>query len=151
MHAELKLALIYLQALQVAFLLLHDWVPLGRLSNLDAVRASDPPARLLLVTVLSAAPFAAVLAVCCHYGAGQWPGWLLTWLRVTYGAALIGAIVAWWGPYLLWRSPERARRYQTRFAGTLKFLPERHGVSPDVLHVAFHACVVATVILALAV
>jgi len=32
-----KLALLVLQGLQVAFVLLHDWVPMGRLSNLAAL------------------------------------------------------------------------------------------------------------------
>jgi len=150
MQPALKIALIGLQGLQVAFLALHDWVPLGRLSNLEAVRASDPPGELLRVTVLSTLPFAAVFVVCCAYWTGAWPMWLQTWLVVTCVAAAVGAVLAWWGPYLLWRNPERARRYQIRFAGTLRFLPERHGIAPDALHVAFHACVVATLVLALA-
>ena len=150
MHPQLQIALICLQGVQVAFLALHDWAPLGRLSNLEAVRASDPAGKLLAVTAVSVLPFAAVLFVCCEYWTAPWPMWLRTWLVVTYGAAAVGAIVAWWGPYLLWRSPERAERYRTRFAGTLKFLPERHGIAPDVLHVAFHACVLTTLGLALA-
>ncbi|MGH7025445.1 MAG: hypothetical protein ACREEB_17905 [Caulobacteraceae bacterium] len=149
MQPAVKLSLIGLQGLQVAFLLLHDWIPLGRLSNLEAVRASDPAGKLLLVTVVSALPFAAVFAVSCAYWTGPWPMWLRIWLTLTYIAAVFGAIQAWWGPYLLWGSPERARRYEVRFAGTLKFLPERHGIAPDVLHVAFHCCVLATVILSL--
>src|SRR5271168_20816 len=143
MHAQLKIALISLQGLQVAFLALHDWVPLGRLSNLEAVRASDAPGRLLVVTAVSMLPFGAVFVVSCEYWTAPWPMWLQTWLVFTYSAAVVGAIIAWWGPYLLWRSPERAERYQTRFAGTLKFLPQRHGIAPDVLHVAFHACILA--------
>ncbi len=150
MHSQLKIALICLQGVQVAFLALHDWVPLGRLSNLEAVRASDPPGKLLAVTALSVLPFAAVLVVSGYHWTGPWPMWLRTWLVFTYGAAVVGAIMAWWGPYLFWRSPERAARYRVRFAGTLKFLPERHGIAPDALHVAFHACLLATLGLALA-
>jgi hypothetical protein len=33
----------------------------------------------------------------------------------------------------------RATRYQERFANTHAFLPPRHGIRPDTLHVAFHA------------
>lgn len=132
----------------MAFLLLHDWVPLGRLSNLKAVRESDPPGKLLLVTLLSALPFALVFGVTCAYWkAPRWPMWLKMWLWYTYGAALLGTIFAWWGPYLFWQSPERARRYQVRFAGTAKFLPERNGFAPDTLHVVYHLCIVATLVL----
>jgi hypothetical protein len=148
MAPTVRTGLLVLQGLQVVFLLLHDWVPLGRLSNLKAVRESDPPLKLFWTTILSALPFALVFAVCCMYwNAPRWPMWLHTWLWYTYGAALAGTIFAWWGPYLLWQSPERAERYRVRFAGTMKFLPERNGFAPDTLHVIYHLCVLATVIL----
>jgi hypothetical protein len=143
-----KITLLVLQGIQVLFLLLHDWVPLGRLSNLEAVRASDTRARLFWTTILSALPFALVFAVCCAHGTlARWPGWLQTWLWWTYGLTLVGTVFAWWGPYLLWHSPERAERYKVRFAGTWKFLPERNGIAPDALHVLYHLCVLATVVL----
>jgi len=143
-----RIGLLALQGVQVAFLLLHDWVPLGRLSNLEAVRASDPPRKLLIVTLLSALPFALVFGVCCAYwNAPKWPMWLQMWLWYTYGFAVVGTVLAWWGPYLLWKSPERAERYKVRFAGTWKFLPEHHGISPDTLHVLYHLCVWATLVL----
>jgi hypothetical protein len=145
MTTEVRFGLIGLQGVQVAFLLLHDWVPLGRLSNLKAVRESDSTAKLFWTTVLSALPFALVFGVCCAYAhAARWPGWLMTWLWWTYGLALAGAVMAWWGPYLLWHSPERVERYRVRFAGTWKFLPERNGITPDTLHVMYHLCIVAT-------
>ncbi|HEY3988361.1 MAG TPA: hypothetical protein VGM02_03615 [Acidobacteriaceae bacterium] len=148
MAPAVKIGLLALQGVQVVFLLLHDWVPLGRLSNLKAIRASDPPGRLLVVTLLSALPFALVFGVCCAYWkAPHWPAWLETWLWYTYGAALLGTLFAWWGPYLFWQSPERAERYRARFAGTMKFLPERNGFAPDALHVAYHLCIVGTVVL----
>ena len=149
MASRVEISLIVLQALQLAFLLLHDWVPLGRLNNLAAVRASDPPAKLLQATLLSALPFALVFGVTCAYGARPWPMWLQTWLLYTYLAAAAGAIIAWWGPYLFWRSPKREERYRIRFAGTLKLLPERHGISPDALHIGFHLCILATLVLIL--
>ena len=137
-----------LQAVQVAFLLLHDYVPLGRLSNREAVRGSDSPAKLFWTTVLSALPFVAVFVVCCAYWrAPQWPMWLRTWLWYTYVLALVGALIAWWLPYLVLPNPERAARYRVRFAGTIKFLPERNGIAPDTLHVLYHLCIVATVVL----
>jgi len=148
MVPAVKFGLLGLQGLQVVFLLLHDWVPLGRLSNLKAVRGSDSTTKLFWVTVLSALPFGLVFGVCCvHWRDQRWPVWLQSWLWYTYGAALVGTIIAWWGPYLLWESPERAERYKVRFAGTMKFLPERNGIAPDTLHVLYHLCVVGTVVL----
>jgi hypothetical protein len=148
MAASVRYGLLALQGLQVAFLLFHDWVPLGRLSNLKAVRGSDPPGKLLWVTLLSALPFALVFAVSCAYwNAPRWPMWLRMWLWYTYGAAIVGTILAWWGPYLLWKSPERAERYKVRFAGTIKVLPERNGIAPDALHVMYHLCIAGTLML----
>ncbi len=139
--------LVVLQGVQVVFLLLHDWVPLGRLSNLDAVRTSDSKTKLFWTTVLSALPFAAVFVVSCLYwNASRWPMWLQTWLWYTYGIALAGMLWAWWIPYLVLPNPERAERYRVRFAGTMKFLPERNGISPDTLHVIYHAILVLTVV-----
>ena len=147
MSPAVQVGLIALQAVQVAFLLLHDYVPLGRLSNVKAAREIDSPARLFWTTVLSALPFVAVFVVCCVYGRAPWPGWLHAWLWYTYVVALVGALMAWWIPYLVSPNPERAARYKVRFAGTVKFLPEHNGITPDTLHVLFHLCVVATLVL----
>jgi hypothetical protein len=140
--------LVVLQGVQVAFLLLHDWIPLGRLTNLKAVQESDPRGKLILTTLLSALPFAAVFgASCAYWNAARWPMWLQMWLWYTYGAALAGMLWAWWIPYLLLPNPERARRHQVRFAGTPRFLPEHNGIAPDTLHVLYHSTIVATVVL----
>ena len=34
--------LVVLQAFVVVFIALHDWIPLGKLNNVKAARASDP-------------------------------------------------------------------------------------------------------------
>jgi hypothetical protein len=138
--------LIGAQVVQVIFLLLHDWVPLGRLSNLAAVRGIDSTAKLLRTTLLSALPFAFGLA----YSAArfpQWPMWLPTYLDWLYGISAAAILWAWWIPYLSPKDSARAERYRTRFAGTLVFLPKRHGFAPDALHCVYHAIVIATLIL----
>ena len=145
MTAPAKLALLVLQGLQVAFVLLHDWVPLGRWSNRTAVRASDSTLKLLWTTILSALPFAVPFGFCCWLRV--WPMWLLTWLLYTYAVGLVMIVFVWWIPYFSSKDSERAERYRTRFAGTIGFLPKRHGFAPDALHVMYHCCVVATVVL----
>ena len=72
-RSSMEALLVGTQAVQVLFLLLHDWVPLGRLTNLAAVRAIDSTAKLLWTTLLSALPYA--------FGLGEsiatfphWPG-----------------------------------------------------------------------------
>jgi len=45
------------QALQVLFLWTHDWIPLGRLNEVGAVRSEDTTWRLERVTLIQSAPF----------------------------------------------------------------------------------------------
>ena len=46
-----------LQILHVAFLLLHDWVPLGRFSDIGALRRTDSVQKIALSTAMSSIPF----------------------------------------------------------------------------------------------
>ena len=55
-------ALLVLQAFHVLFLALHDWVPLGRFSNVKAVREANPGGKVLLASVISTIPYAFALA-----------------------------------------------------------------------------------------
>ena len=147
MEISLLSALIALQFFVVVFIALHDWVPLGRLNNLAAVQASDSAGKLFIVTVLSTLPFAVGLVASVRCAGTGFPGWLMWWLWISYGAAVYGLLRAWWVPYLLIASPARAERYQARFAGAHAFLPLRNGIRPDTLHCALHIVIVAIVIL----
>jgi len=118
---------------------LHDWIPLGRLNNLEKIRAVDTTRKLFFVTVLSTLPFAIGFAASVYYSASGFPMWLMWWLWISYGFGLDGMLRAWWVPYLLVADPVRAARYQERFAHTHAFLPTRNGIRPDTLHVCFHA------------
>jgi len=120
------------------FIALHDWVPLGKLSNRPAILAADTRRRLFLVTVVSALPYAIGFAASAYYAATGFPTWLMYLLWISYIAGLYGMLRAWWVPYLLLEDPVRAARYQARFANTHAFLPARKGIRPDTLHVCFH-------------
>ena len=138
--------LIALQAVQVVFLLLHDWVPLGRLSNLAAVHSVDSTEKLFWTTVLSALPYAAGLALSIATYP-DWPMWVRIYLVVLYAITLLAILRAWWIPYLSPSDSPRAERYRVRFAGALTVLPRRHGFAPDALHSVYHGIVVATLLL----
>jgi hypothetical protein len=147
METSLMSALIALQFFVVAFIALHDWVPLGKLNNLEAVHAADPAGQLFIVTSLSTLPFAIGLVASARYVETGFPGWLMWWLWISYGAAVYGMLRAWWVPYLLIASPERATRYQARFAGTHAFLPIRNGIRPDTLHCVLHMVILTILVL----
>jgi hypothetical protein len=142
----MKYALVIGQVMVVVFLAFHDWVPLGKLNNVAGLRAVDTHNRLVFTTVVSTAPFAAVLVVSILFASVEYPIWLLWWLWGTYLVCAYGIFRAWWIPYLGTPDPERAKRYSIRFAGTHGFLPERNGIRPDTLHVAFHVLVVVILV-----
>jgi hypothetical protein len=130
--------LIGLQACQVLFLAIHDWVPLGSLNDVAAVKGQDTRSRLIGVTLLQTAPFAfGLLRSALDFGR-PYPGWLMRWLFISYLILLIGQLRAWWLPYLLVPEPRRADRSRAMFARTHSFLPERNGITPNTAHLLLH-------------
>ncbi len=148
MNRAAESALLVLQTVQVAFLLFHDWLPLGPLNDLRAVHTVIPRRELLLTTAISSVSFVLTLAFSFRYAtASRYPGWLIEWMWISYGLLFLGELNAWWIPYLLRRSPTRAARYRSLFGRTHSFLPERNGITPNTLHVLLHLATLATLCL----
>lgn len=141
-------ALLALETFQVAFLLLHDWVPLGSLNDVEAVGRLDSLSKRVQVTLYSALPYLFGLAFSCIYAsAPRYPGWVRSWLWWSYGLLFAGQLWAWWIPYLVRPDRERAARYQGLFGKTHSFLPARNGIVPNTLHLILHVSTVATLLL----
>jgi hypothetical protein len=145
----IQLALIFLQAFQLLFLLVHDWLPLGRLNDVAAFRRTSTPREMLLALLVPSIPVATAFALSLVYVRSPFPLWLRTWLCITYGLLFLGELESWWIPYAFGASPSRVERYQSLFSRTHSFLPSRHGIVPNTLHVILHAFTLSTVILAL--
>lgn len=139
-------ALVVLQAFQLAFLLVHDWIPLGPFNDVDAVRRENTPQQLLIGTIATSIPVALALWLSIHYFGYPYPAWVKVWLWLTYGILLAGELQAWWIPYFFRPEPKRAARYQAMFGNTHTFLPERNGIVPNTLHVALHVATLATLL-----
>ncbi len=137
-------ALAGLQLIQVLFLATHDWLPLGRLNDVRAVRREDTTARLVVVTLIQTVPFAFGLLYSIIHLGGHYPGWLLWYLFISYAILLLGQLQAWWVPYLLRPDPTRAERYRRMFANTHSFLPRRNGIVPNTAHILLHTATIAT-------
>ena len=138
--------LVFLQVGQVAILWLHDWVPLGALNDVVAVRAADSTARLVRVTLIQSIPYSVGLLYTIRSLNTGVPGWLWYWLWISYGILFAGELRAWWIPYLVRAEPERAARYRAMFGATHAFLPPRNGMVPNTLHVVLHVFTVATLL-----
>lgn len=141
-----EITLIGLQAFQVAFLWIHDWVPLGRLNDVAAVRKEDSLQRLISVTLVQSLPWSIGLFLTARYFGRPYPDWLVMWLWISYTVLFLGQLRAWWVPYLLKPDPERAQRYRRMFGNTHSFLPERNGMVPNTAHMLLHAATAATLL-----
>lgn len=113
--SPLEQALLALQAFQVAFLWVHDWIPLGRLNDVAAARKQDPLPRLVAVTLVQSLPFTIGLLFSAWYLGQPYPIWLHNWLWISYGILFVGQMRAWWMPYLFKPEPRRAERFQRMF------------------------------------
>jgi len=146
-NATLEIILLALQAFQVLFLWAHDWVPLGRLNDVAAVRSQDSLRRLVIVTLVQSVPWSIGLAGSLCYFRVPYPAWLQHWLWDSYLILLCGEFYAWWLPYLFRADPPRAARYRIMFGQTHAFLPQRNGMAPNTLHVALHSATLITMVL----
>ena len=146
MHSIAIGTLFGLQCLHVLFLGFHDWIPLGKLNDVRAVREANAEGKLLLGTLVSLAPFAFGLAASAYYIGGSYPHWLLWYLGVSYLLLFLGELQAWWIPYFFRSDPARAARYQVMFGNTHAFLPARNGIRPNTLHVTLHMLTLTTLV-----
>lgn len=146
MHSVAIDILFALQCFHVLFLALHDWIPLGTLNDVKAVRAENSIQKLLAATLISTAPYlVGLVASALHFGS-VYPKWLMGWLWISYAFLFSGELEAWWFPYLFGAKPERVARYEVMFGGTLAFLPVRNGIRINTLHVILHVATVAVLI-----
>jgi hypothetical protein len=147
MRTEMLYLLLALQAFHVLFLLLHDWIPLGSLNNIAAVRAENSVSKLLIGTAISTSFFLYGFIVSAIHRNGPYPHWLLWYLLISYLFLFVGELEAWWIPYFGSPQPERAARYEVMFANTHAFLPARNGIPLNTLHVLLHAFTLAAIVL----
>jgi hypothetical protein len=142
----LEAILIALQTFQVLFLALHDWVPLGGLNDVAAVRSEIPTRTLLITTLIQTSFFAMGLFFSISCYGRTYPAWLNYWLWISYATLFVAEIQAWWIPYLVRRSPKRAARYQKMFGNTHSFLPRHNEIVPNTAHVLLHLATAATLL-----
>jgi len=55
-NREIEMVLLALQVFQVLCLWVHDWISLGRLNDVAAVRSQDTRRRLVTVTLIQSVP-----------------------------------------------------------------------------------------------
>lgn len=147
MRAPLWFLFVALQIFHLLFLLLHDWVRLGNLNDVSAFQKSTTAPQKVLSLLVPSIPVAVGLALTLLPTAHPPSISFRITLSAVYGFLFLGELEAWWIPYAFGTSAKRVASYQTLFAATHSFLPSRHGITPNTLHVALHTATVATLIL----
>lgn len=147
MPSRLWLLLVALQIFHLLFLLLHDWVPLDRLNDVSAFQKSTTTPQKALSLLVPSIPVVVGLAFTFLSETHAPSISFRITLSVIYGFLFLGELEAWWIPYAFGTSAERVARYQALFGATHSFLPGRHGITPNTLHVTLHTVTLATLIL----
>lgn len=145
---SLMVLLLGLQGFHVAFLLLHDWIPLGPFNNLKAQSQHLKLWQRILGPIISAVlPGIGLYFSILHRNSLPYPWWLSLYLLGTYAFLFIGEIEAWWATYFWGYKRERGAVYQAMLSGTVTFLPLRNGVAPNAIHVLLHLSTLVTLVL----
>jgi hypothetical protein len=84
----LETIFVALQTFHVLFLALHDWIPLGRLNDVAAVRSEISPRNLFMATIIQTSFFAVGLFFSVSYFGQTYPTWLNYWLWISISSGL---------------------------------------------------------------
>lgn len=132
------------------FMVIHDWVPLGSLNDVEAIAADRSVSELLIVTFIGVAQILLLMGFVLFFMGKKYPIWIKLWLVIHQIFIFTGAILDWWIPYFTgYGAEERVERYTQMFGNTHSFLPEMHGIVPNTIHTLFHTtlfiCIILTI------
>lgn len=136
------------------FMIVHDWVPLGSLNDVQAISEVHSFRELVTVTLSGAVQFLLFICLVIMFMGKPYPAWVKLWLIIHQGCIFAGALIDWWIPYFFgYGAEQRAERYRQMFGNTHSFLPEMNGIVPNTLHIIFHTtlllCIILTIYIAL--
>lgn len=141
--------LLGLQVLVFLFLLTHDWVPLGTLNDIEAVKSQNTTGELVLTTIINLIPSSIALALTILSIRRGYHWFSQAYIPINYTFVLSGAISAWWIPYFFGATPDKVERFQIMFGQTHSFLPIKNGMIINSIHVLFHSSLILIILLSL--
>lgn len=136
------------------FMLLHDWIQIGSLNDVQAVKSDGTMGELITVTFINAGQILLLLVVTLLFVGKTYPLLIKLWLVIHQTSIFAGAVWAWWIPYLFgYGAEERIQRYEDMFGNTHSFLPVMNGIVPNTIHTLFHitllTCIILTIYISL--
>ena len=135
-HEGLWLFFMLWQTILWVILAIHDWLPLGRLNDVTALRKQQ-------------SLFATLCATVINLGACTWALWLTLPVGklgvslpldvvLIYLFMTVGTLLAWWKPYFFGSSAEMKQKMQP-YVNTHHVLPARgDNIRPNTLHLIVH-------------
>lgn len=129
-------------------MIVHDFVPLGPFNDVEAILNDRPLKELIFVTVVNAGQILLIIIGVLFFIGKKYPIIIKLWLIIHQSCIFIGALIAWWIPYIFGIGAEqRAERYQEMFGNTHSFLPIMNGIVPNTIYTIFHFTLLFCIIL----
>lgn len=129
-------------------MIVHDFIPLGPFNDVEAILNDRPLKELIFVTIVNAGQILLIIIGVLFFIGKKYPIIIKLWLIIHQSCIFIGALIAWWIPYIFGIGAEqRAERYQEMFGDTHSFLPIMNGIVPNTIHTIFHFTLLFCIIL----
>jgi len=134
------------------FLLLHDWIDIYPLNDLETFNKHCSLRNKILMTVVNTPFFIVYTAILLLYWSTPLPFYAKTYLIICNTLFSIGILFSWWLPYFFGWPSEQTKELRETHSSTHTFLPQiGNNPTPNTLHVIFHAVFfinfIATIIL----
>lgn len=128
---------------------LHDWLNIPGWTHGRQVAAALGPGKMGISTAVNAVFPGLAVGYALVFWARPKPSFVLTYWLIYCAVTVLGAIQAWWLPYLRGTDEKTKAMYARMYAGTIQVLPERgSNPRPNLLHLCFHALFLTTLALA---
>lgn len=130
------------------FMIVHDFIPLGPFNDVEAILNDRPLKELIFVTIVNAGQILLIIIGVLFFIGKKYPIIIKLWLIIHQSCIFIGALIAWWIPYIFGIGAEqRVERYQEMFGNTHSFLPIMNGIVPNTIYTIFHFTLLFCIIL----
>jgi hypothetical protein len=137
-------------SLILLFMIVQDWMPLGSLNDIDAIKQEKTTNELITVTLIGVLQIALFIFLILLFIGKKYPLFIKLWLIIHPSFILGGAVMSWWIPYLTGiGAAEKLESYTTMFGETHAFLPVINGIVPNTLHTLFHFTLLFCIILSI--
>ncbi|GAA0339456.1 hypothetical protein GCM10008967_32230 [Bacillus carboniphilus] len=148
-HFSEKLLLAGLSFILI-FMIVQDWVPLGTLNDVQAVKAEHSFNQLVTITLINVAQILLLMGLVVIFMGKRYPIWVKFWLIIHQVCIFAGVLISWWIPYFFgYGAEQKVEEYKQMFGETHSFLPVMNGIVPNTLHFLFHITLLLCIILAI--